>query len=735
MKTTLCFTLTLFTFLTLAFVPNSFAQEEASPEFVVRVIYFLPSDRQPDPDIDTKLDKLIKDVQQFYADQMEVHGFKRKTFRFEADNAGNVVVHHVKGNFNDAYYQNPSTGSWIVWEEIETQFDMSKNIYFLALDISSKYIDGTTFEDNAIIGRGGGDSFSGRTLIPASNFGAAHHELGHAFGLQHDSRVGANNIFTLPGYYDPMTNSFCAAEWLDVNRYFNPTQEAFNTDTKVQMLTPSLDAPPTDIRLRFELTDPDGLHQAQLFKPYGHYPSVIAYESLSGNRATVEFVTPELLDGNLIDLRIIDKHGNFTSHSFRIEITALLPSPEIISIPDPNLAAAIRDTLNLSGNNITQLDMSALVGLIANNKNITNLTGLEHAKYLRHLDLGWNQITDITPLEKLQNLADLQLIENQITDITPLEKLQNLVAVKLHTNEISDITPITKLPRLQVLHLAGNKINDISQLAGMTHLIEISIEDNQISDIKPLSGLTQLYVLGIARNPISDITPIAGLTNLRALNTAQLKISNLDPIRKLTNLWLLNLAGNKITDVSPLAGLTNLEILFLASNQIIDISPLAELTKLKKLSLVGNPIKNRKPLFELLEKNPDVKIYLKSDGEPLPVTLSHFRAEHTDAGVLLKWTTESEVDNAGFYIHRSETKDGEFAVVNPTMIQGAGTTSERNAYTWKDTTAKPNTAYYYRIEDISHAGVRKQLATIRMRGLVSATGKLTTRWADLKTQN
>ena len=158
MKTTLCFTLTLFTFLTLAFVPNSFAQEEASPEFVVRVIYFLPSDRQPDPDIDTKLDKLIKDVQQFYADQMEVHGFKRKTFRFEADNAGNVVVHHVNGNFNDAYYQNPSTGSWIVWEEIETQFDMSKNIYFLALDISSKYIDGTTFEDNAIIGRGGGDS-------------------------------------------------------------------------------------------------------------------------------------------------------------------------------------------------------------------------------------------------------------------------------------------------------------------------------------------------------------------------------------------------------------------------------------------------------------------------------------------------------------------------------------------------------------------------------------------------
>ena len=121
--------------------------------------------------------------------------------------------------------------------------------------------------------------------------------------------------------------------------------------------------------------------------------------------------------------------------------------------------------------------------------------------------------------------------------------------------------------------------------------------------------------------------------------------------------------------------------------------------------------------------------------EPVPVTLSRFRAERTDTGVVLKWATESELDNAGFYIYRSETKDSEFKVVNPTLIQGAGTTSERNEYTWTDTTAKPNTVYYYRIEDVSHAGVRKQLSVVRMRGLVSASGKLTVRWADLKAQD
>ena len=52
------------------------------------------------------------------------------------------------------------------------------------------------------------------------------------------------------------------------------------------------------------------------------------------------------------------------------------------------------------------------------------------------------------------------------------------------------------------------------------------------------------------------------------------------------------------------------------------------------------------------------------------------------------------------------------------LIPGAGTTGERSNYTWTDTGAKPNTVYYYQIEDVSHAGVRKQLATVRLRGLV-----------------
>ncbi len=123
---------------------------------------------------------------------------------------------------------------------------------------------------------------------------------------------------------------------------------------------------------------------------------------------------------------------------------------------------------------------------------------------------------------------------------------------------------------------------------------------------------------------------------------------------------------------------------------------------------------------------------IRAGGE-LPVQLSHFRPDRTEAGtVVIHWTTQSEMDNAGFNILRSQTRTGEFKVINAQLIPGAGTTAESTTYTWTDTTAKPNLVYYYQIEDVSFAGERQTLATVRLRGLVSAKGKLTTQWGQLK---
>ena len=656
MKTTLCFILTLLTFVTLTFVSNSFAQDD-SAEYVVRVIYFHPNDIEPQEDRITRLNTMIKDVQQFYADEMERHGFGRKTFRLETDETGNIALSHIiKGKYSNAQYNEaltpPINKNIYPSLEINEQLDKSKKLIYLNLIDQSNPDTGPR-----VGGSGHGETVRGGVSILLKNidnedlsypylsrmWSVLVHELGHAFGLSHDFRDDSYIMSYGPESHKNQL-SYCAAEWLDAHIYFNHVGGISNDNTDVQMLTPSLVIPSATIRLQFEVTDPDGLHQAQLLKNDYDQPgsrgskALLECKSLNNNRDTVEFVTNELPSNELpsnpadranlnkVYLKVIDAHGNFRSWKFEIDYTQLLSPSEVVSIPDTNLAREVRKDLKLPPNSIiTQLDMLRLRNLSANEQQITDLEGLEYAA------------------------------------------------------------------NLKFLYLRGNLVQNISPLNTLTKLKYIYFGNNQISNISSLKGLKRLTILELANNQISNINLLTELTNLR--------------------------------------------LLYLSNNQINDVSPLAELVNLTELHLEGNPIKDRKPLLDLLEKNPDVKIYLKPEGKPLPVTLSHFRAEHTNAGVVLKWTTESEVDNAGFYIYRSPTKDGEFKVVNPTMIQGAGTTGERNEYTWKDSTAKPNVAYYYRIEDISHAGVRKQLATVRMKGLVSATGKLTTTWAELKTQN
>ena len=122
-------------------------------------------------------------------------------------------------------------------------------------------------------------------------------------------------------------------------------------------------------------------------------------------------------------------------------------------------------------------------------------------------------------------------------------------------------------------------------------------------------------------------------------------------------------------------------------------------------------------------------------GGALPVELSKFGAKRdplTDQ-VIITWETQSELNNAGFNIKRSQQKTSQFVVVNPTLIAGAGTTSEKQSYTYTDTAAQPNIVYYYQIEDVSFDGNRQTLTRAhRLKGHVGAAGKLTTLWGELK---
>ena len=123
-------------------------------------------------------------------------------------------------------------------------------------------------------------------------------------------------------------------------------------------------------------------------------------------------------------------------------------------------------------------------------------------------------------------------------------------------------------------------------------------------------------------------------------------------------------------------------------------------------------------------------------GGALPVELSYFRPvrDKMTGAVVITWSTQSELNNAGFFIKRSQQRDSEFKVINATMVPGAGTTSEKQFYAYTDTTAQPNVVYYYQIEDVSLDGNRQTLTRgIRLKGHVSVADKATTTWGDLKT--
>ena len=300
---------------------------------MVRIIYFLPRDRSTQPGIWAKVDTLIKNVQRFYADQMEINGFDRKTFTYETDESGETLIYRVDGQFRDRYYHTDTASK--VYDEVASQFDPRKHIYLIVAEVSSEFIGAEN-----TCGIGGGHWFEndllvrvrgGYAVIPASGVcfegpngvTVTAHELGHAFGLEHDFR---NAAYLMSYGAAPDRLSKCAARWLDANRFFNTDQIAFNEPTSIQMLTPSrYSRNAKNFTLQFKVTDADGIHQAQLLVPatvVDPAPGVKLHscKDLHTQSSLLEFSAPTLTAQQLnkVVLQVIDVHGNITQQDYTL---------------------------------------------------------------------------------------------------------------------------------------------------------------------------------------------------------------------------------------------------------------------------------------------------------------------------------------------------------------------------------------------------------------------------------
>ena len=255
----------------------------------VRMIYFLPNDRPYQAEVVQKMKDGIRTVQTFFADEMEAHGYGRRTFRVETDSQGEPIVHRVDGRHPDRHYLD---NFLVVEDEVNEAFNLSVNIYLTVADYSRDSVTDDAAGIGYSNGKQGGLALANRGVY----WEVIAHELGHAFGLHHDFRDGTYTMSY--GVYRALWRvndrlSACHAEYLSVHPYFNPdTPIEEGEPPTIKLISPhTYSAGSTSLPVRIQVNDSDGLHQVILHaaQPDNRW-SVKSCRGFSGERsAIIEF--------------------------------------------------------------------------------------------------------------------------------------------------------------------------------------------------------------------------------------------------------------------------------------------------------------------------------------------------------------------------------------------------------------------------------------------------------------
>ncbi|MBC8352542.1 MAG: NPCBM/NEW2 domain-containing protein [Planctomycetes bacterium] len=187
----------------------------------LRVVYFHPADVKPFEDYEERLTRIVLDIQEFYRGEMKRNGFGPKTFPLEMAN-NNLVLHVVKGKRPADDYTKDS-GDQVegeIEQALAQKFDLASEHVLVVNAMCKKREDGSYLFHAPYHGSGGAKSgichvadcelmdtlhfketekriryteMNGTRDQTLADFcclyiGGIAHELGHAFGYQHNTQ-------------------------------------------------------------------------------------------------------------------------------------------------------------------------------------------------------------------------------------------------------------------------------------------------------------------------------------------------------------------------------------------------------------------------------------------------------------------------------------------------------------------------------------------------------------------
>ena len=181
------------------------------------------------------------------------------------------------------------------------------------------------------------------------------------------------------------------------------------------------------------------------------------------------------------------------------------------------------------------------------------------------------------------------------------------------------------------------------------------------------------------------------------------------------------------------AGTAQLDITSVIAENLINCSGFSVVTNLP-LNIAAGATANLQVLFTVdavgafsldmdminddADENP-YDIQVNGNGMPLKaIVLVSFSAEVSQAGVYITWTTETEANNAGFNIYRSQQEDGEYIKINDTIITAQGDDTTGAEYSLTDMPEQSGT-YYYKLQDVNINGQTRFHGPIQVAGVTS----------------